>query len=119
MSDPSSPRQIDRLGMLTCGMLVFGVINGAIQTEVSHKTLASWPVFFPYLLANAAGAITAFGLLCYYINHLYSPKSRVTGITRLMWLFALLLGNFLVMPIYWYLHLVNQARGPAPSAQGG
>lgn len=59
---------------------------------------------------NMAAAIAAvafllnFGLMIFYLFHLYSTSGLGAG-SRALWLVLIVFVSFLAMPLYWYLHV--------------
>jgi hypothetical protein len=112
---------IDRLGALSYGSLLLGVINGYIQSRLSQETLNSWPVLIPLLAVNLVGLTAVFYCLSSFIVHLFTENKRLGGAGKALWLVLLLLGHLVTMPVYWYCHIVRErlADGdPVPSGLG-
>src|SRR5579859_2459485 len=100
-------RARDRLGAMSYGCLVWGIINGSIQRGVSHETLESLPVLIPLIAVNLVGVIAALYCLVCFIRHLFTENTCLNGAGKGLWLVLLLLGHLVTMPIYWYLYVVR------------
>ena len=50
---------IDRLGVVSYGGLILGIVNSLIQNGVSREALDSWAVLIPLLAVNSVGGIAA------------------------------------------------------------
>jgi hypothetical protein len=109
---------IDRLGMMSYGLLIFGIVNGWIRKDLSKATLESLPVLIPMIAVNLVGVITAFYCLFCFIRHLFMENTRVGAGGKALWLILLLVGHLLTMPVYWYLHIARECvvgeRNPSP-----
>ena len=68
-------RAMDRLGAMSYGILVWGIINGSIQRGVSHETRESLPVLIPLLAVNLIGVIAFFYCLGSFVGHLFTESS--------------------------------------------
>src|SRR5438874_1106955 len=101
-------RAIDRLGVLSYGSLVLGIINGSIRREVSHETLQSLPVLIPLIAVNLVGVSVFFYCLISFIGHLFTENKHLRGAGKALWFVLLLCGALVTMPIYWYLYLVRE-----------
>jgi uncharacterized membrane protein YhaH (DUF805 family) len=101
-------RVIDRLGAMSYGILVWGIINGSIQRDVSHETRESLPVLIPLIAVNLVGVIALFYCLASFIGHLFTKNKRLRGAGKALWLILLLLGSVVTMPIYWYMYIVRE-----------
>ena len=50
-----------------------------------------------------AGLLT-FSLMVFYLIHLYGTAHLETG-DRVLWLWLIVFGNILAMPVYWFFHV--------------
>src|SRR5262249_18662702 len=82
-------------GILVVLPLLVGVLNAcAGYTETS-------PFFVPLLLLSAVGVSAAFWFLPFCIGHLLAQDRPV--LFKVFWVVLLLLGNLIVVPLYWYI----------------
>ncbi len=50
-----------------------------------------------------------FGLTIYYLIHIFSTK-RLEGEQRILWAILFFVGNIMVYPVYWYLHIWSDPK---------
>lgn len=58
----------------------------------------------------AVTILIGFALLAYYIVHIFRNE-RLDKRSALGWLLGMWMGNFMAMPVYWFLHVWKE---PAP-----
>lgn len=67
--------------------------------------------------------LTIFGsmaLMVYYIFHVFNnPRLDDDKNTRLLWALVIFFGNFLAMPIYWYINIWKEPEGPSDDGTDG
>jgi hypothetical protein len=82
-------------GILVALPLLVGVLNAcAGYTETS-------PFFVPLLLLSAVGVSAALWFLPFCVGHLLAQDRPV--LFKGLWVVLLLLGNLIVVPLYWYI----------------
>ena len=99
------------LGALTVWPAVFSLVANILGFIILyryfvHHSYQDTIVIFALILAvpSALTVLLAFGLLAYYINHIFK-NNRLGKQTGVGWVVALWLGNLGAMPLYWYLYI--------------
>jgi hypothetical protein len=97
-----------RLGGILIAMpLLIGIINACVG-DVERS-----PLFIPIFMLNVVGVSVAFWFLGFCIGHVVTQGGPV--LIKGFWIVAFMLGNLVVMPLYWYLfvwrpHLTHPSR---------
>jgi hypothetical protein len=85
-----------RLGGILIAMpLLIGIINACVGDAERS------PLFIPIFMLNAVGVSVAFWFLVFCIGHLLAQS--VPALVKVFGVVALILGNLVAMPLYWYL----------------
>ena len=85
-------RAIDRLGALSYGVLMLGIINGVflspIQNGLTHEARGSLRVFILLMsvAVNVGGLIVAYYCLYSFIRHLFTENKHLGGAGKALWL---------------------------------
>lgn len=99
---------IDRLGMMSYGLLIFGIANGSIRRELGHDTLQTLPVLLPMIVVNLLGVTVLVYCLVAFIRHLFVENMRVGAGGKALWLVLFLFLSLFSMLVYWYVYMVRE-----------
>ncbi len=78
------------------------VFIGGFTGTLSDKTI--FPLFFVLFSLHLTTILLIFGLLIYYIVHLFK-NDRVPDNLKALWAVVLFFGNFISFPVYWFLYI--------------
>jgi hypothetical protein len=97
--------------------LIFGTFVWGVSHAQPNAAAPPRGPFFLFLLIFALHLITMFwivALIAFYIYNLFH-NDRVSPDYKPLWAVVLFLGNFIAMPIYWYLYIWKSAPNAAPA----
>jgi hypothetical protein len=101
-------RTIERLGAMSYGVLVLMLLNVAIEHDVSFTIRTSLPVAILLVTGQLVMMVVSLYCLFFFLSHLFAGNKRVSWAGKTVWLFLLLFGCLVTMPIYWYVYLVRE-----------
>ncbi len=78
------------------------VFIGAFSGTLSDKTI--FPLFFVMFFLHLTTIFLIFGLLIYYIVHLFK-NDRISNDLKALWAVVLFFGNVIAMPVYWFFYI--------------
>jgi len=92
--------------VLFMGSIFLAMATGFNQQQAPH--------FFPYLMVAHLGTmLIMFGLLAFYIVHVFKNPSFKDD-RRVLWAIVIFMGGPVGAPVYWWLHI--WPRPPADNA---
>jgi len=98
------------LGILTIlpffYIIAFIAIIIVMVTQIGGDTQSGPPVAL--FIAHGFFMLLILGLIVYYIIHALR-NTRLPQTERLLWVIIIFVGNMLVMPIYWFLHVWRES----------
>ena len=95
--------------------IFFAVIFGSFMRGTSPRAPGgTFESFQVLMIAHFGTMLVMAGLLTFYIVHVFKNPA-LAGDRRVLWAVVLFLGNFIAMPIYWFLFVWREApRNLAP-----
>jgi hypothetical protein len=100
--------RIEKLGIVAYGGLVLGIVNSQLRSQLGEDVLQSLWFTIPFLAVNIVAVVGVFWCLGTFLLHLLNDNKKIRGGWKVVWLFLLLLGNLVVMPVYWYWYIVRE-----------
>lgn len=92
------------------GLVFFSIITGAGEIDYSTASSVTMVVVGILVLLTALGSWLGF-IISIAVNKEMRPKERVG------WIFGVLFGSYLALPVYWFLYIVmeetKQEKHPA------
>jgi hypothetical protein len=89
----------------------------AFRGAASHTHAPAPPGwFFILFVGELAIILLIFGLLVFYVIHLFRT-TLVPSDKKALWAVVLLLGNLFAMPVYWFLYIWRPLRAQGPPAE--
>ncbi len=110
------------LGLATLWPVIYVVIFMGfcfylmIKDSAGPQASAEPPFFFTCIVViHGFTSLWIFGLLLYYICNVFANPA-VPDQKRALWAVVLFLGNFIAMPVYWYLYVWSPPEGAQGTA---
>lgn len=94
------------------GFILFMMLTTFYGKEPNKEAFDFMPVLF---IMHFAIILLMFGLLAFYMFYLFKTE-RVPQDKKVLWAVLLFMGNFIAMPIFWYIYIW---REPVSDTTGG
>jgi hypothetical protein len=98
---PDFPTVSEREGRLGGILIVIPLLIGILNVWIGKDERS--PLYIPALMLSAVGVSAAFWFLVFCIGHLLARRGP--ALVKAFWVVALILGNLVVIPLYWYLFI--------------